>query len=391
MSNKTILGLAVVTCAPLLASAQSGFSLGPDTKLHLTLDGQVRFEDNVFLTEHDAAGDTIFVAIPGVDLNYNGGQSTGSLIVAEQFSRYCDHGTLDGELFSTVGVYKYEGALTKTNAHASYRELDQGSMGFRNREEAVRQDLTNLGVDSIWSATAKTRIGAGASYDATNYPAVGYADNESFSVPVDLYYAITPKVDVSVGYRYRSTNVDAVPTLISGKTVYRNNDSTDHFFNVGATGEFTPKLKGQFRVGYNLRDFDEGDSEGQFGVSGGLTYAYSAKASYDLTVSNDFSNSVLGTSQQVFAIRGGGKYEFTPQWSTQFGLSYESTDYDNPLGSGFSKGRKDDFVVGDITVVYAVNENVSFQGTYIHRTNYSNRSGLGFDSNLLSLGVSLRY
>ncbi len=384
MSSKTILGIAAVACSPLLALADSGFALGPDTKLHLTADGQVRFDDNVLLSDSNKDGDTIFVVAPGAELNYDGGISKGVVTLAEQFIRYADHGTLDGDLFSANGEYAYEGALTKVNARAGYSELSQGSVRIRNREESIRHNVTNASLDGLWSATAKTRIGAGIAYDATTYPGSGYYDSQNFSLPVDIYFAATPKVDVSVGYRYRESMIDEPHGAASM-------DSTDHFFNVGARGEFTPKLNGQVRVGYGVRDFDEAGSEGQVGLSGALTYAYSPKTSFDLSVSNDFSNSVLGTSQEIFAVRAGGKFEFTPQWSSRIGLSYESSDYAKVAGSGYTNGRKDDFVVGDATVVYAMNENVSFQGSYIYRTNSSNRPGLDFNSNLLSLGVSLRY
>ncbi|HNY40704.1 MAG TPA: outer membrane beta-barrel protein [Bryobacteraceae bacterium] len=391
MSSRTLVSIVVAACSPLLAFAESGFSLGPDAKLHLTLDGQVRYDDNINLAEKDTEDDVILVAIPGIQLNYEGGQSTGQLVVLEQFNQYCDHSTLDGELFSAVGDYKYDGALTDFDAHASYREQDQGNAGMRNREEAVRHDLASLSANAIWTATQKTRIGAGASYDAITYPGARLADSETVALPVDFYYAITPKVDISIGYRYRTANLDSLPTIVAGKMVYIDNDWDGHFFNIGATGEFTPKLKGKVRLGYNKRKYDRGGSQGEPGLMAGLTYAYSPKASYDLTASNDYSNSIWGTGQKVFSIRGSGRYEFTPQWSTQYGIGFESTRYDKPLGSTYSNNRKDDFLVADITVVYAMNENVSLLGTYVYRENFSNRAGEDFRSNLLILGASLRY
>lgn len=74
------------------------------------------------------------------------------------------------------------------------------------------------------------------------------------------------------------------------------------------------------------------------GLSGALTYAYSPKTSFDLSVSNDFSNSALGTSQEVFAIRTSGKFEFTPQWSAGLGLSHGDLR-PGELGDFDGKGR----------------------------------------------------
>lgn len=386
MSRITILGIAAVACGSTLALAESGISLGPDTKLHLTADGQVRFDDNVRLVGTNEDSDTVFVVAPGLDLNYNGGLSKGNVVLVEQIIRYADQSDLDGELFSAVGEYSYEGAMTKVMARAGYRELSQGSVTIRNQEEAVKHEVGNASIDAIWSATAKTRIGAGLFYDSTTYPSGRYADHESYGIPVDLYYEVSPKLDVSAGYRYRRSLVDR-PAVA---TTWISQDSDDHFFNVGARGEFTPKLNGQVRVGYGVRNFDkvlagQDDSQGLFSFSGALTYVYSPKASFDFSMSNDFSNSALGTSQEILSFRAGGKFEFTPQWSAVAGLSYESTDYARP------STRNDDFFTGDVGVSYTFNENVSVYGSYVHRTNSSNENVYDLSSNVLSLGVSLRY
>ena len=383
------MGIAALACGSSLALAESGIALGPDTKLHLTLDGQVRFDDNVRLDSDNEKSDTVFVVAPGLDLNYNGGLSKGNVVVQEQIIRYGDVDELDGELFSAVGEYTYEGAMTKVAARAGYRELSQGSVTIRNREEAVRHDVGNASIDAVWSATAKTRIGSGLFYNSTTNPSGFYADHESYGLPVDLYYEVSPKLDVSLGYRYRRSLVDRPTALMPGQT-WISQDSKDHFFNVGARGEFTPKLNGQVRIGYGVRNFDEvatglDDSQGQLSFMGALTYVYSPKASFDFSLSNDFSNSAYGTSQEILSFRSGGRFEFSPQWSAQAGLSYEQTSYAKPYD------RDDDFISGDVGVVYTMNENVSVYATYIHRTNSSNEDVYDLDSNVLSLGVSLRY
>lgn len=380
MSCKTILGIAALACGPVLAHAAAGFILNDETTLHLTGVGQVRFDDNVKLAEHNAKSDTIFSIIPGLELDYNGGQTKGLLTVSEDFERYASDHSLNSDLFSGIGELNYDSGKTKVDARVGYRQMSQGSVRVANLDQNLRHDLFDASVNGLWSATAKTSVGAGLMYDSTNYVGVVYADNEHFSVPVDLYYAYSPKVDFSVGYRYRNTWVSRLPVV--APAIAANYDSQDHFFNVGARGEFTPKLKGQVRVGYGTRNFDAGGSEDQIGLSGALTYVYSPKTSFDFSASNDFNNSALGTSQEVFALRAGGKFEFTPQWSLQSGLSYESTKYARTT-------RTDDFFVGDATVTYAMNESVSLQGSYVYRTNSSKY--VPFSNNILSLGISLRY
>ncbi len=379
MSKKTILGVAALACAPLLVWAEGGFALGPDAKLHLTLDGQVRFDDNVRFLSSNEKEDWVFVAAPGLELNYNGGLSTGSITLVEQIIRYGDVSAYDGEFFKGVGEYKYEGALTKVSGFLSYQELSQGSVTIRNADQAIRHDVANASLEADSSVTAKTQIGVGLFYDAVNYPGATYADRESYGLPLDVYYEVSPKVDVSVGYRYRRSLVKETPSTLHSL------DSKDHFFNVGARGEFTPKLNGQVRAGYGLRDFDETGSRSNFSFSGRLTYVYSPKASFDLSASNDFSNSATGVSQEVFSIRAGAKFEIAPEWAAYASLSYEATDYEY--------ARSDDFYTGTVGVIYTVNEFASVDASYLHRSNESSMPGDAYDfsSNILSLGISLRY
>lgn len=380
MSTKAFFGMTLLGL-PLGLMAEGGISLGPDTKLHLTADSEVRLDDNVTLTR-DKQDDTVFIFAPGIDLNYNGGLSKAQLTAEEQFYWYADHSSLDSQLFKSIGDYSYEGALTQIKARARYQEFGQGSLMIRNREEAVRHDEIAGVIDGLWSATAKTRLGFGAFYSETNYQSSLFVDRYCYGAPLDVYYSVTPKVDLSVGYRYRRSLVDKP---VGATAATPSEDSTDHFFNVGARGEFTPKLKGQVRVGYGLRDFDDRDAQSQFALSGAVSYVYSPKTSFDLSVSNDFSNSALGYSQRVFSVRSGARFEFTPQWSMQAGLSYEVTKY------ATTPSRRDDFLTGDIGVVYTFSESVSAYASYVHRTNWSTIENYDIDGNVLTLGLSLRY
>ncbi len=387
MNYKSFVGIGAVSLFPLLALGQpsEGFSLGENTRLFVLQSAEVRYDDNVSFAGSNGQDDLVYLFTPGVELNYDAGISKGLLIVSGNLVRYDDHPAYNEDLLSIVGDYSYQGAAHRLQALAAYREMSQAMATIRNREQAIRQNSTTASLEDLWAYSAKTKLGVGVTYDATGYPSSVYADRESFGVPVDVYFAASPKLDLSVGYRYRNTQVDELP----GAT--RSWDSEDHFINVGAKGDFTPKLSGQVRVGYGIRDLDVASSTSQLGLMGSLTYVYSPKTSFDFTASNDFSNSELGTSQEALSMRAGGRFEFNPQWSARAGLSWQSTKYALVPTPGLTGSRKDDFFVGDVGVVYALSEVISFQAAYIYRENSSNRAGLDFNNNILSVGASLRF
>src|SRR5581483_4665044 len=124
----------------------------------------------------------------------------------------------------------------------------------------TRRDVFSTAVNGEIQFTPKTAGGAGVSYVHENYKRTGFADSDDLTIPIDFYYKYTPKVDLSLGYRYRDYQVSI------------GDNSVDHFINVGARGEFTPKLVGKIQVGLNTRQLNSGGSENQLGVDASATY-----------------------------------------------------------------------------------------------------------------------
>jgi hypothetical protein len=373
MNRRAGVVVAMLGCASLLTAGEPLLSVGPEIPVFLTAAATVRYDDNVLLQSVGKSSDTIFVLMPGVDLHTTGGISQAALTFNEQFIRYSSHSDLNSNLASLAGNFAYNGAVSQLSVNSSYQEMDQSNLSLRNVDETVRRDLTDVTANGSFGLTAKTSLGTGASFDRTRYPDVGYQDSEDWSFPVDLYYAVTPKVDLSLGYSYRRT------TLTNSSY-----NSKDHFINLGTRGAFTPKLSGQIRVGVTQRRSDEGDSTNQLGLSSVINYLVSPKTSVNLTASNDFTNSAYGTSQKTLSLGSNVQFAFTPQWSATTGVSFDSTSYLS------AQARKDKFWVGNVGLNYALTANSALQVAYLYRKNSSNQS-VNFSNNVVSLSASIRF
>jgi polysaccharide biosynthesis protein VpsM len=373
MKRRAGVVVAMLGCASLLTAGEPLLSVGPEIPVFLTAATTVRYDDNVLLESANKSSDTIFVLMPGVDLHTTGGVSQAALTFNEQFIRYSSHSDLNSNLASVAGSFAYSGAASKFDLSSSYQQMDQSNLSLRSVDQTVRRDLTDASANGSFGLTAKTSLGAGASFDRTRYPAVGYQDSDDWSFPVDLYYSVTPKVDLSLGYRYRRT------TLSNS-----NYDSKDHFINLGTRGAFTPKLSGQIRVGVTQRRSDAGGSTNQLGLGATLNYLLSPKTSIDLTASNDFSHSAFGTSQKNLSVGSDVQFAFTPQWSASTGVHYEATRYLSVPSRG------DKFWVGNVGLSYALTANSAVQAAYLFRKNSSNQ-GVNFNDNVLSLSASIRF
>ncbi|MFZ2325008.1 MAG: outer membrane beta-barrel protein, partial [Ignavibacteriaceae bacterium] len=266
---------------------------------------------------------------------------------------------------------QYSNGVTKADFNASYAQVAQNDNDLRATGLIVRRVLTNLGGKVEFGLSEKTVVGVGTSFVKTNYGPTSYVDSDIWSLPVDVYYQASPKLDWSLGYRYRSSDLGGAAR-----------DSKDHFLSLGARGEFTPKLTGQVRAGYTKRSFDVGSDENLFGLDGNLTYAYSEKTSYRFTFSNDFGSSGTGDSTKDFSLGLNASNRFTEQWYISAGLNYRKTEYST---------RTDDFIDGQIAVTYTYNNYVNFGASITLRDNSSDSAAAEFTQNVFTLGANIRY
>jgi hypothetical protein len=358
---------SVVTADPLL-------SFGPDVPLFITAAASVRREDNVFLSSQDKQADTIFVLVPGLDLQWTGGKTTLGIAASEQFSRYSTNKELNDHLADLAMNLGYTGANASFKAAASYQQEDQTSLSLQSSDQTVKHALADASLNAEFNLEPKTSLGVGGSFQRTTYPQVGYQNTDVTSLPVDLYYAVTPKTAVSVGYEYTQTKLD------NGI-----GNSKDSFYNIGARGEFTSKLSGQVRVGVTDNDPEAGQKEKTLGLSADLQYAATPKTSVGIQGSSGFSTSPVGTVEKLATVGVSSHTQLSEAWAVGLSGSYDSTDYISAIQ------RKDGFWVGDASLSYIWTTSTAFQLDYVFRKNSSTLAFATFDDNVLTFTVSSKF
>jgi hypothetical protein len=371
--KKSIARIAIIaTLTGLSAKAAPFMAVGDNAELFLTASGQVQFDDNIYLDSSNEVNDTILSFTPGVDLVFGKGSVTkGNAYYREEIRRYSDNDNQNTEL-STLGVHSnFDNGVTKADFNASYAQVAQNDNDANALGSIVHRKVTNLAAKGEFALTEKTSLAAGIIFDRIDYGPASYSDSSILSLPVDVYFKATPKLDWSAGYRYRNSELSG-----SGK------DAQDHFFNVGARGEFSPKLVGQIRVGLTQRSLDVGGDDTQFGADGSVSYAFSEKTSYRFNISNDFGSSGTGDSTQNFTVGLNATSRISEQWSFTGGLSLRKIKYST---------RSDDFVEGLLAVTYNLNSMVNFGASYTYRDNSSSSAAAEFTNNVFSFGANIRY
>jgi hypothetical protein len=355
--------------APFLA-------IGDNAELFLTARAETRFEDNItFTMDDDKRDDVVFEAKPGAELVFGKNSLTsGSFSVAERLIAYSDNTDYNVQLMELAFSSSYEGAKLRVLTRASFTERNQNE---KDSTGLIRRDSTNAGVTGELAVSEKSKLGAGFSYDKTDYKKENFEDRETYVVPLNYYFAIRPKVDLSFGVQYRATEVD--------ETGATSLDSEQLFYNVGARGEFTPKLSGSFRVGYATREGDEGGDSDIIGLDAGFVYQYSLKTQFTLDLGNDFDTSSAGRGQEVQSVAVGVRSSFAPGFTASASIGYDMTDY---VGSD----REDDYFRGFAGISYTVNQHLSLEANYNYLDNSSDGSaGSEFTANILTLAANFRY
>lgn len=374
MKSRVGIVLALGLGCTVLRAVDPLVSFGPDIPVFLSMAGTVRYDDNIFLQKEDKTADTIFILMPGVDLHTTGGVGQAGIAYNEQFIRYNSHSSQNSNLASLFGNASYDAGGSQFSAKGSYQEMDQNNLNLRSKEEAVRRNLTSAAIAGNVGLAGKTSLGTGFNFDRTEYPKVGYTDSSSWSVPVDLYYAVSPKTDVSLGYQFHRMTTEG-----------GGNDSKENFVNVGARGQFTPKLTGQVRTGLTwLKQDKGGGSDHSLGLGADLTYALTPKSALSLKANNNYTNSAFGNSMRVMDLGLQASTDLTTQWSAGAGASYETSRYLS------GANRTDHFWVGNLDVTYLITSRCSAQFSYVYRQNLSNVN-VEFQNSIVSLSASVRF
>lgn len=381
--NKTTLCIALSAAIAGSSSAAPFMAVGTSSELFVTADVAVTANDNVTLgnnfvppgatdPSNPVRDDIIIRVAPGFSFDFGrNALLSGSFRYFENLDFYTDNSDLDSALSNVLFNATYDDGASKTQMNASYRQLNQNTVDARSPTLNRRDELAAK-VEHEMEISAKSSVLFGVDWKDTDYSQPQFQDRSVVGLPLRYYWEATPKVDLSFGGQYRTTNTD-----------FANSSSDDLLLNFGARGDFTAKLKGFFRLGYVDRSTDAGSDRDSYNIQSNLTYLYSEKTSLNFGIGNDFGNSGIGENQENFDVFLGFRSEMTADFSLTGRISYREIDY-------FSRGT-DEYMEGSIGGEYIVNEYFQIHGLVKYSNNDGDIASGDFDNTIFSLTAKLRY
>jgi hypothetical protein len=250
--------------------------------------------------------------------------------------------------------------------------------------ELVRSNQLGIGGSVEAQAGSKMSVKAGADLNNTQYLTPGFINRKYLSVPLSVYYKATPKVDLSAGYTYGAESPGG-----------GGPKARDNYFNLGARGEFTPKLSGSFSAGYQTRAIPGYPKDHLLAFTGAFDYEITTKTKATLSAARNFSASASGQSTKNSSYNLSLSTQLSPQWQLGATLGYQNNAYGpavfNVGGAPLAAERTDRYWVGNFFVSYLYSEWLSTSASYGLRDNHSTIEPLGFSDNIFSLSIGLKY
>ena len=373
MKFKALLALSVVTGS----SAFAAFPVG-DGEAFLTGTAGYRYDDNLYLSNTGAKSTGVATFKPGVSIEFGTDALAKNILsFSEEFIRYTGASSQNNELAQANYNGTYSDTKAKINLTASYAENAQNNRDARLNGIIVENTLESVNPKFEWALSPKTAFDAAATWEKNDYKTAGFSDRKSWYVPVNFYYEIAPKLQASAGYRHRTDDQAGAA------------DGSDNFYNLGAKGEFTPKLTGSFNIGVNERKTKsfgtaKSSKDSSVGIISKFDFAFSDKTTFRASVGNDYQNGGTGATQKVLKIGGGVTSSLSQQLSVDASLDYSKNDY--LVGT-----RSDDLWNTKVGATYKYNKYGDLKGDYTYQNNASNVAGSDFKSNVFSVSASVRY
>jgi hypothetical protein len=397
--------LAALIGLPISVHAAPLVSIGDNVDVFFNGSSSLQWQSNVFYNEKDEEEDLLLTVSPGFEVNIGRGVSNLDLSIITRYDilRYDDLSHLDDEYFHIKAIGSYQSSRWDVNGLVSFDEEQSttGQEGSLNtagtRGEIIQSDNTRANLEGEYRLSPKFSVGSGVRYYDREYTSHdSLADRETVTIPLDVFYELTPKVDLSLGYRYTSTDVG--DTKYDNGVVYEGYDKESHFFNIGARGNLLPKLTGFFKVGYTVTDPDSSDitfngttfdkqkrdSQGTLGLDADFTYLATPKVTTRLKLHRGFGVGGEGQSTENTSANLSASYAINANYSASAFGGYTLREYEE-------SDREDNIYSIGARFSYVPNQYWRFSTGYAYSENDSDRKGQSYESHTLDLSASLRY
>ena len=408
MKSKTHLLLKCITAGLLSLIIASSVmaaplvSIGNNADIFFNGSSSLRWSSNIFSDADNEESDLSWTVSPGFEINVGRGVSNADLTVITRYDvlKYQDNDQLDTELFHVQAMGSYETGRLELSSNFSFGEYKLNS-GDRNVVgDLVEFDDTKSDLEAEYQFSQKFSYSAGFVHHEREFQTYqdNFSNRETTRFPLNVYYELTPKLDLSLGYTHSKTDIEGGNSIGGVYDPISSYEQDSDFFNIGLRGNIRTKLTGFFKIGYRKVSADDTilttngvqvdridrNDRNMLGLDASLTWMASNKLSYQLALSRDYDTGGLGQSREITSANLTGNYSINSQWTAMANLGY--TDRDSTF-----IGLQEEQLSGGLRFMYSLNEYWRFSAGYSYYENDSNQAIRSYENETLDLTAILRY
>jgi len=253
------------------------YSVGP-LMVRPQLDITETYDSNLFYRANHEIGDFITGISPGINL-YLGKPERNSISFNYQLDRliHADRSEMDGNNHTFAIQTQLQGPHWLLKGQDKIQLLSNRALGYELNFVQVLVDYEAYrdNYRLTYNLSEKTSLYLDGVYDAVDYAkGTSVLDYNNFAVTAGFGYAALPKTTFFGEIYYGQTATDPNTPLLPK---YAHSDFLGGF--LGAKGDFTAKLSGQLKAGYETRQFsDNTEAGGAMVVAAALDYRLSEKS-----------------------------------------------------------------------------------------------------------------
>ncbi len=358
------------------------------------------FNDNVYFQDKGATSDLISTVTPGLKAQL--GQVDGNYFnVSFRHDQvfYADQTHLDASQNRFATKLFYDGAKVSIEGSDSYEMLSSPlGGGISTGRTVVDRNAMYDNYTVGYRLTGKTRAYLGLSNARVDYDKnLSLYDTFTLRGTLGAEYAAFAKVRLFGEVYYGQTDLE-----INSSTAPKPPTATFGGAFIGARGDFTEKLTGTLKVGYETRQFDDAGSTAQAGANEGLsspvvevdvseqltersllilTYQRSQQVSVEYTRTSLVLDSVHFIARQILG--GSGKAVL----SLNLGYSFSAFEPNSSF-----KERNDNLFDGSLTMLYNFRPwLVGFAGYSMQWFQSDLKTVTDYNLNRVTVGVNIGY
>ncbi|HUG10161.1 MAG TPA: outer membrane beta-barrel protein [Opitutaceae bacterium] len=370
--------LAAVCFAAPYASALLELDRGV---LILNTDYGVSYDSNI-LGQIDNESDTLITFSPMLEYRREGGRGMMSFNIGGSLVHYLKNDERDHEDYRVSGVITVP--VTPDSPFSGSVNASYGRATTVNETVADLVTTTALTLGANGGYAFSERLSGNAGVTWGNVENENFGDNETLglSLGVSLQEFLLRRLPLTLTYSYMTSESTNDPTAMSAL------DTTSHAFNVGTSGQLTPKISGNVSIG--MRSTEDGGStpgasdDTGLTASSSLTWAYDELTTVSLMLSKSLSVTADNQSTDATSVRLNLNRKLSEQLSASAGVSHTWNSYR-------AVARDDKLLSFNAGLSYMIRRNWTAGLNYTYTDNSSDNAMSNFSRHVIGATVSARF